>query len=198
MTARVELLLEWWETSGQDRFIDRALALLSEAKLDLVSSRDGQSLPELHWWVCNFIDYDHPVRADLLAAIQARLVEAFEDGMAIDDLIQAIQNVHEHMDDVPQEVDEVIVRMAQYEFKETRDAISHLDSEESLSEHLDYLDSLAELTGHDAIKAKGIVSDRLAALEEPDHSEYRPRFSGHGRARPRNLAMLRLPVSLET
>jgi hypothetical protein len=74
--------------------------------------------------------------------------------------------------------------MAQYEFVETRYAIEHLDSEESLSEHLDYLDSLADLTGYDATQAKKIVSERLAELEEPDHSEYRPSFSGHGRASP--------------
>lgn len=182
ITARAELLLQWWEASGQSCFIDKARALLLERRLDLVSSRDGQSLPELHWWISNFIDEAHPVRAELLAAIEVLLVEAIDSGMAVDDLIQTIKNVREFMFDVSQQVDDAIERMVRYEFTETRDAISHLDSEESLSEHLEYLDSLAELTGHDATKAKGIVSDRLAELEEPDQSEYRPSFSGHGRA----------------
>jgi DNA polymerase III delta prime subunit len=183
VTARVELLLQWWEASDQDKFIEKALALFQEGKLDLVSWRDGQSFPELHWWVANFVDDEHPVRADLLAAISTRLVEAIDGGMSVDDLINTIQNVREHMDDdVPAEVDDAIDRMVRYEFIETRDAISHLNSKQDLSVHLEYLDSLAELTGYDATAAKKIVSDRLAELEEPDHGEYRPSFSRHGRA----------------
>lgn len=182
VTRRIELLLEWWKASGEDKFIYRALTILLEDKVKLISWQDGPSFPELHWWVSNFIDEDHPVRADLLAAIEVRLIEAIDSGMAVDDLIRTIKNVREFLLDVSQQVDDAIGRMVRYEFTETRDAISHLDSEEGLSEHLEYLDSLAELTGHDATKAKGIVSDRLAELEEPDHSEYRPSFSGHGRA----------------
>lgn len=180
VTARVELLLQWWEASGQEKFIEKALALLQEGKLDAVSWRDGQSFPELHWWVSNFVDDKHSVRADLLATISARLVEAIEGGMPVDDLIGTIGNVREHMDgNVPAEVDDAIDRMARYEFVETREAISHLNSEQSLSEHLEHLDALAELTGYDAANAKEIVSDRLAEFEEPDHGEYRPSSSRH-------------------
>ena len=180
VTARVELLLQWWEASSQDHFINKALALFQEGKLDLVSSRDGQSFPELHWWVSNFVDDELSVRADLLAAIATRLVETIDSGMAIDDLINTIENVHEHMDDyVPEEVNDSIDQMVRYEFNETSDAISHLDSEQNLSDHLEHLDSLAGLTGYDATDAKAIVSDRLAEFEESDHGEYRPGFSRH-------------------
>ncbi len=181
VTARVELLLQWWEASGQDKFIEKALALFQDGKLDLVSWQDGQSFPELHWWVYNFVDDEHPVRADLLAAISARLVEAIEGGMALDDLINTIENVREHMDhDVPAEVDDAIDRMVRYEFTDTREAISHLDSEQSLSEHLEHLDSLAELTGYDATNAREVVTDRLVEFEDPDHGEYRPSLSRRG------------------
>ena len=180
VTTRIEMLMEWWEASGQDKFIERALALLRDGELDLVSWRDGRSLPELHWRISNFVDYEHPVRDELLAAISASLVEAVDAGMAIDDLINTIKSVHEHMDDdVPEEVVDAIDQVVRYEFKETRDAISHLDSEQSLSEHLEHLGALAELTGHDATDAEKIVSDRLAEFERPDHGEYRPSFFRH-------------------
>lgn len=182
ITARTEMLLQWWEASGLDRFINRALTLILEDKLELMSWRDGQSLPELHWWVSNFVDDEHPIRANLLAAIAALLAEAIESGMTVDDLIQTIRNVREHMIDVPKEVDDAIDEMVRYELSETRDNISHLDSEESLSEHLEHLDSLAILTGYDVTDAKEVVFRRLAELEERDHDEYRPSFSGHGRA----------------
>lgn len=181
VTARVELLLQWWEASGQDKFIEKALALLQDGKLDLVSWRDGQSFPELHWWVSKFVDDELLVRADLLAAISALLVKAIEGGMAVDDLINTVQNVREHMDDdVPAEVADAIDQMVRYEFTDTREAISHLDSEQSLSEHLEHLDSLAELTGYDAANAKEVVSERLAEFEEPDYGEYRPSLSRRG------------------
>lgn len=181
VTARVELLLQWWEASGQNKFIEKALALFKEGKLDVVPWRDGQSFPELHWWISNFVDVDYLIRADLLATISARLVEAIEGGMAVDDLINTIQNVREHMDvEAPAEVVEAIDRMVRYEFVDTRDAIGHLDSEQSLSEHLEHLDSLAALTGYDPTDAKEIVSDRLAEFEEPDYSEHRPSYSRRG------------------
>lgn len=180
VTARVELLLQWWEASGQDKFIDKSLALLIEGKLDLSSSRDGPSLPELHWWVSNLVDVQHPVRVDLLTSIAARLIEAIDGGMEVDEFVQTIKNVRQYIDDAPEEVDDAIDRIVRYELIETRDAISHLDSEQSLSEYLEHLDSLAELTGYDATDAKQIVYDRLGEFEEPDHGEHQPSFSGHG------------------
>ncbi|MGR3420843.1 MAG: nSTAND3 domain-containing NTPase [Paracoccus sp. (in: a-proteobacteria)] len=181
VTARIELLLQWWESSGHDRFIHRALALVQEGKLDLVSWRDGQSFPELHWWVSNFVDDEHPVRADLLGAIETRLVEVVMGGVSVDDLIKIIQNVHEHMDDaVPTQVGDAIDQMACYEFTEIRDTIRNLDSEQSLLEHREHIDNLAELTGYDATEAKEIIADKISELEEPEHDEHQPTFSSRG------------------
>ena len=181
ITSRVELLLQWWEASCEDKFIEKALALLRDGKLELVSWRDGQSLPELHWWVSNFVDDEHSVRDELLEAVTTRLVDVIEGGMTIDELINTIEGIREYMDDeVPEKIEEIIDQMVRYEFFETGEAISHLDSEQSLSEHLEHLDSLADLSGYDATNAKEVVYDRLAEFEEPDHGEYRPSFSRHG------------------
>ena len=51
LSERVELLLEWWKTSGSSEFIEKALQILSEDGLDMVPWQDGQSLPAIHWWV---------------------------------------------------------------------------------------------------------------------------------------------------
>lgn len=178
VTSRVELLFQWWEVSGHDKFLEKAVALLRDGKLDLVRWRDGQSLPELHGWIANVVDDEHPIRDDLLNSIGTRLVEAIEGGMAIDDLVNTIESVREHMvGKVPEKLNNAIDEAVRYEFTETRDAISHLDSEQSLAEHLEHLDALAELTGYDGANAKEIVSTRLAECEEPDDTEYRPSFS---------------------
>jgi len=178
VTSRVELLLQWWEASGQDTFMQKALALLRDGKLDLVVWRDGQSLPEVHGWIADVVDDEHPGRGELLNSIATRLVEAIEGGMAIDDLVNTIKSIREHMvGKVPEKVTNAIDEAARYEFTETRDAISHLDSKQSLSEHLEHLDALAELTGYYSAIAREIVCNRLAECEEPDDTEYRPSFS---------------------
>ena len=181
VTSRVELLLQWWQASDHLNFLNKALELLGHSKLELISWRDGQSLPKLHWWVSNFVDDAHSIRDELLEAITARLKDVIEAGMAVDDLVNTLESIREHMDDeLPEELDETIDQMIRYEFFDTRNAIWHLDSEQSLNEYLDHLDSLAAISGYDATDAKEIVYDRLAELEEPVHDEHRPSFSRRG------------------
>lgn len=174
----LEMLLQWWETSNEEHFIENALSVLTESKLHLISDRDGQSLPELFWWVHSFVDDDHAQKPRLLAAIENRLVDIFEDGMSADELVAVVESVQEFMSEtVPEQVEEILDSTVEYEFAQTSDAIGYMDSEDSLSEHLGYLDSLAKLTGRDPEHAKLIVSERLAQFEEPDHGEYGTGFS---------------------
>ena len=182
-SGRIELLLEWWEASGHSEFIEKALEILSEADLNLVPWRDGQSLPSIHWWVRNFLEGKHPLGENLLKAISVRLVSVIEGGAAPDDLINIIRSVQEYMEDAtPDSVEDAIADALHYEFCQTEDAISHLSSEQELSEHLEHLGTLATLTGGDAERAKEVVSQRLGELEEPDYGEHRPSFSRSGSA----------------
>lgn len=196
LSDRIDLLFQWWEASGNDAFLQKAHTMLAENKLILITWSDGTSLPNLHWFVRNYLDDEHPLKSDLLGLISDRLIEVVEDGAPVDELINIIESVQEHMDEeVPEDVDEAIDRVASYEFTETSDAISHLDSEQHLSEHMEQLDTLARLTGYDAEPAKGIVSERLAQFEEPDHGDYRPsmtRSSGSGEDRFDDDAILSL------
>ena len=127
LSDRIRLLLEWWEASGGDDFIQSALALLNEGALELVSWRDGQSLPEIHWLVSNFVDHEHPLKDKLLEGITHRLVDVIEGGVTSDELVNIIKSVHEYMDDaVPKSIEDGIANAVHYELYETDDAISHL------------------------------------------------------------------------
>ena len=174
LSDRTDLLFQWWEASGNDAFLQKAHAMLAENKLVLITWSDGQSLPNLHWFVRNYVDDDHPLKSSLLSLISERLIEVVEGGAPVDELINIVESVQEHMDEeVPEGVDEALDRVVSYEFTDTSEAIGHLDSEQHLSEHMEQLDTLARLTGYDAEPAKGIVSERLAQFEEPDYGEYR-------------------------
>ena len=181
LSRRVDLLLEWWKASGSDEFIEKALQILSENGLDMVPWRDGQFLPTIHWWVRDFVEEKHPLKNNLLEAITDRLVLVIRSKPTPDDLIDIIRSIQMYMDDpIPDSIDDEIAGVLHYEFYETEDAISHLDSENELSEHLEHLDTLAALTGEDAERAKNIVLQRLSELEELDYGEHRPSFSSRG------------------
>ena len=172
------MLLEWWDASGCDDFIQMALTLLNEESLELVSWVDSLTLPKIHWRVSNFIDHDHPLKDKLLECIDDRLVAVVEGGVSFNELIDIIKSVNEHMEDsVSERVEDAIGGAVHYELYDTDDAIGHLDSEQSLHEHMEYLDILAQLTGENAESAKEIVSQRLVELEEPDYGEHRLDFS---------------------
>ena len=178
LSGRIELLLEWWDASRCDDFIQMAVTLLNEESLELVSWVDGHTLPKIHWQASNFIDYDHPLNDKLLEGVIDRLIAVIEGGVSINELINIIKSVNEHMEDsVSETLEDAIGGAVHYEFYDTDDAIGHLDSEESLHEHMEYLDNLAQLTGESAESAKETVSLRLGELEEPDYGEHRLDFS---------------------
>ena len=179
ISERVELLLEWWEYSGSNEFIDKALQILSEDRLDVIPQQDGKSLPEIHYRVRDSLEEKHPLKNNLIEAIVDKLVLAISKKMpAIDDLINVIKSVQTYMNDAtPDSVVDQIEDAADYEFYETEDAISCIDSEHELSEYLEYLDILAELTNGDAENAKAIVLQRLSEIEEPEYEEFYLDFS---------------------
>ena len=118
-----------------------------------------------------------------MEGITQRLLAVIEGGLTSDELINVIENVRKHMNDaVPESIEDAIAGAVHCELYETDEAISHLDSEQSLAEHLGYLDILAELTGDDAESAKEIVSQRISEIAEPDYEEHRPNFSRGGNA----------------
>ena len=183
LSGRISLLLEWWGASGNDEFVDKALQLLNEDSLEMVSWRDGQSLPQIHREVRDYVDENHPLRGRLLEAIADRLAEVVENGVSIENLNEIIKCVQEQMGDaVPEAVEDAITNAVDYELSVTEDTVSQLDSEQSLVEHLEYLDTLAGLTGENTEDAQEIVSMRLNEFEEQDHGEHRPSFSRSGSA----------------
>ena len=78
------MLLEWWEASGNSEFIEKTSEISSEADLDMLPWRDGQSLASIHWWVRSFLEGKHPLGENLLEPITARLVSVIGSGAAPD------------------------------------------------------------------------------------------------------------------
>ena len=74
------------------------------------------------------------------------------------------------------QVDQAVSSAIDYEFTDTRDAISDLDSADELSEHIDFLYSLAKITGNDPDHTKAVVQERLNELEDDYPAEEKSFF----------------------
>lgn len=184
VSGRVELLFEWWEQTGETAFLEKAHEILQSTSLELVSWSDGSSFPELHWWVREFVDDDQTIKLDLLKAIEKRLIDVITGGVSADELITLVEKIDEHMADVgSDQLNAELDSAVRYEFSDTRHAISHLSSEDDLIEHLEYLKSLAKLTGYDLQQAKIVINDRISELNESDTSE---KTTGYTPRRERN------------
>jgi DNA polymerase III delta prime subunit len=174
LSERAVLLFRWWECSQDEFFLETMLSLLQTNSLDLVSWLDGPELPELHWKINNDIDDDHHLKPRLLLAIESKIVNVFAEGIPSDVLVSTIEKVNEYIphgeaDHVYSAVDNAV----NYEFTETTDAISNIYTEDELTEHISFLTSLANITGHNPDQAKAIVQDRIYELEEDEPSEQR-------------------------
>lgn len=183
LSGRMRLLLDWWEHSKEVAFLDCALGLAQSKSLRLVTWGDGQALPEIHWQVSCFVHDEYPQKEALLRGLEERLIEVLRNSVTIDELIPIVSNVKEFMaESMPGDVQEVLDSLIDYEFQDTQDAISHLDSKQSLSEHNEHLEMLAGLTGRDARAAREIINERLAELEEPELEEEHLSFSSRVRS----------------
>ncbi|TDG14971.1 AAA family ATPase [Seongchinamella unica] len=172
LSERADLLFGWWECTHDDYFLEKMLNLIQSKSLDLVSWRDGPLLPELHWKAYNFIHDDHRLKSQLLLAIEDKIVSVFDQGVPSDELVSIIEKINEFLPHGESaHVDEAVDNAVCYEFTETRDAISDLDTESELAEHIDFLALLAKITGHNSDHAKSVVQDRILELEEVEPSE---------------------------
>ena len=179
LSERVEILLQWWECTHDDLYIQKVLDVLHSSSLEIVSWSDGQLLPKLHWQIGEFIDDNHLLKADLITGVEARLISILESNVTIDELISIVESVYQHIgDEIPNNVQEILEWAIDCEFTMTEDASGHLDSEQSLSEHLNYIDTLAELTGHSPQHARDVINQRLIELENTEWPEELPSFRG--------------------
>ena len=175
LSDRVELLLEWWERTNEDLFLRKAVDMLQTSSVALVSWRDGQKLPGLHWQVNHLMKDDHLLKADLLAGIETRLIVVLEDGLATEDLLPVVESIYAHMEHMMStEVQETLDPMIDYELAETHGAIDELNSAQDLSEHLEHVQALGAITGRDTEGVKTLITGRLADMEDEPWTDEAP------------------------
>jgi hypothetical protein len=169
-TRRIELLIAWYEYSGDQRFSDLALAL-ARAPIDgLDSWRDGEYAIELIAKLRDGGYFNELAVADELAdCLENAAINMIHRGMASDDLEKISDSIEEWQrllgKNIAQAVDEAIVR----EIDNVENIVQDIDSESTLEDHIETLQKLAKRT---RISTKAVsdavekVMERIAVVEE--------------------------------
>ena len=184
LTDRISFLLGLFEVSSHEKFISRAAEISQSNNLYVLSWRDGRNFPEIFWHVKHFVPEDSPHGKTLLKECKRHVLKIVEDGVGADDLVSIMSAIDEYMEDAEiLEIQDAIDGAVDFELEETSDAISHLDSEQSLSEQLEHIEALGRLTGRNIDAALQTVNERLYQFQEPDYSEERVNISSRSSGR---------------
>jgi DNA polymerase III delta prime subunit len=168
-TQRIELLIAWYERSGDQRFSDFALALARAPVDGLDSWRDGGDAIEL---IAKLRDGDYfdelAVAGALADCLESAAIEMIycsaSDGL--EKISDAVEEWERHLGNkIPEAVNEVIAR----EIDEVASVVQDIDSESTLSEHIETLQKLAKRASINTVavsRAVETVMKRIAVVEE--------------------------------
>lgn len=176
ISERVSLLYEWWGFSGDNYYISRALEILAAESSKFVSWIDGPLLPELHSEIFNNMDDENLLKSGILRVIEEKIILILEEGMSTEELVQIVRKIDEYMyltdcKSLTQAVEDAV----NIEISEVRDLIDDLDTENELSEHMDYLIELSSITGKNIDCAISVVQGRIDNIDESE-APIRPSF----------------------
>ena len=177
LSDRIELLLQWWEHTHDELYIQKVLDVLYSSSLEIINWSDGQSLPKLHSRIDDLIDDNHILKDKLIAGVELRLYSILESGASIDNLVSIVECMHVRIGyEMPKNIQEKLESAVDREFTEIEDTVGNLDSEYELSELLCNIDILSEFTSDDPQHAIDVINQRLAELPNAEWSGKHPSF----------------------
>lgn len=177
---RIQLLLEWWGQSSEQRFADLAL--------EVARHPSDRTAPWEARWFVDLIEKlrdpdeygDVPGAEAIVVALEDDLVSVLGGGMASDDLETLADEIESHeailSDDVKEALTAAIVR----EVEETEAALDALDSESEVDEYMRVLKKLApraHVSEHSLENAVQSAAVRVAIIEDSTEVASEPAFS---------------------
>ncbi|MBZ6079184.1 restriction endonuclease [Microvirga sp. WGZ8] len=184
---RIELLLEWWDASGDGWFTERALEIaknpLDIGTRQLFSSwRDSEKLVELigrlraEWYYENF-----PLREALIETLEDGLCLMVNNSMSSDDLSTLSDAIEDSPDTLSSEVLDAVRNAIREEFEYVSSVVENIDSESTLGDYISILQKLGPRAGIGATQLKSAVSvveERMAELQEETSVAEAPVLTG--------------------
>jgi DNA polymerase III delta prime subunit len=180
-TDRIDLLISWWEATGDETFARLAADLATKPVSGFSSWRDGTDLIKL---MENFRNHDYhefPFVEEILTALEDGVITMLDSGVASDEL----GPISDAITGAEQALGPNIVAAAkeaiQREFDEIDRMVAEVDSESTLEEHKTTLKKLAARAGiGSTVLASAIttVDERITAIADESDKAEAPSFSG--------------------
>ena len=168
-SARLELLLEWWGATRNERLEGAVIAYATNPADRYEAWRDGAEIVNLISCLRDGEHDEFPGAQQLIELLEEALVELLQDGLSSEDL-ERISDAVDELDyvlspHVPERVADAIYQ----EIGDTLSTVSNIDSVSTLEDHGTILKKLApraRVTEQELAHALSIVEDRKCEIEE--------------------------------
>lgn len=173
---RLQLLLAWWEETGDDHFADLVMKLAQHPPSPsgwsgYSSWREGTELIDLTGKLRDEDYYpDVPFAQDLANLLEDDVVRLFESGMAFDDLDSMLSAVGDAYPPPSQRIQDAANAAIRREIYNVDDSISDIDSESTLEDHAKTLEKFAPRAGIPKEALDRALSKVKARIEEIEES----------------------------
>lgn len=169
-TDRIELLISWWQASGDEQFIDIAISVARNAVGELSFWQGGREALDLVGDLRSGYRYGNLPKADVLASsLENAVVVMIQRGMSSEELetiVKMLELWDEYLDD---QINEVLTCAIDDEIINAEKIVADIDSESTLLDHIGSLKILApksSLPKEVVERAIDYAHDRMAELEE--------------------------------
>lgn len=172
-TDRIDLLLTWWEYSKNPRFAELALSLASNPINELDPWRDGEEAIGLICKMRNGDYEDFPFSKELADKLELACVAMCKGGISSDDIERIFDAVQNGGHFIGPSINEVIGEAISMHFANIEDAVSGIDSESTLNDHIETLRKIASGASIDkqtVNSAIDIVEARITELQEENET----------------------------
>jgi hypothetical protein len=179
-TTRIELLLAWWEATHDQRFADLALALARAPVDGLDSWRDGEEAVGLLGKLRDG-DYFGELRCatELGDSLEKSIVNMIDRGMPSDELENISDAAEQWRRVLGNRITDAVEEAIRTEINEVRSIVADIDSESTLTEHIQTLQKLAKratIPPQIVEKAVATVMERIGEVEEHTSVSESPSF----------------------
>ncbi len=167
---RIELLIEWWVNSRNEQYLAKATALLSS---DFPACRmwsEARDLPALHMMVMENLDDKNKYKSNIKKLVEERLYKVISEGIPLDDLSCVYKNIECYFHNpILDELKRALDCDISNRINNTDDEIRYLGTERELTEHLEILEQISNVSGHDICKAKEVINEKISNLDESSY-----------------------------
>lgn len=181
-SERVSLLIDWWNKSGENTFLEQIVLISQSKKLQLISWQDGRDLPEIIYEVKHFEEEFEEIGDQVAKKLSEKLANVLDDGMPTDELTSVVEQIDMYLGEyVPENVKQALEVAIEHEFDSTNGPISDMDTEDELLTQLEHVETLAKLVNRDAEKISATINSKIVDIQEEYESAESPSISSPNR-----------------